>query len=189
MPMKPYLKQVRRFSQLICLLTFLFLFRRTDYSGTDTIPFAVNLFFRLDPLVPAVATLAMKIFVSLLWPAFITIALTLVCPLGTFMDISDRFIKPRLKRDIDLKFLKYGVLTVLLISSSFGVQFLGFADPFSLLVRGLAFSLDPMMNYLVSRFFDAVYAHAQAFISNLTEPVYQGMKWNFQPSASGAGNA
>lgn len=185
MPMKPYWKQVRRFSQGICLLIFLFLFRQTDYSGTDTIPYAVNLFFRLDPLVLAVVTLAMKTFVSLLWPAFIIIALTFVfgrvfcswiCPLGTLIDIWNRLIKPRLKRELNLKYLKYGVLTVLLISSLFGVQFLGFADPFSLLVRGLAFSLDPMMNYLVSGFFDTVYAHAPAFISNLTEPMYQGLK-------------
>ena len=112
MSMKPYWKQVRRFSQGICLLIFLFLFRQTDYSGTDTIPYAVNLFFRLDPLVLAVVTLAAKTFVSLLWPAFIIIALTLVfgrvfcswvCPLGTLIDLSDRVIKPRLKREPDLK--------------------------------------------------------------------------------------
>lgn len=185
MPMKPYLKQVRRFSQILCLAVFLFLFRRTDYSGTDTIPYAVNLFFRLDPLVLATVTLAAKVFVSLLWPAFIIISLTLlfgrvfcswVCPLGTLIDLSGRFIKPRPETGLNLKYLKYIILIVLLISSSFGIQFLGYADPFSLLVRGLAFSLDPMMNDLVSGFFDAVYALAPAFVSDLTEPLYQGLK-------------
>ncbi len=185
MQIKPYLKQVRRFSQLICLLIFLFLFRQTDYSGKDTIPYAVNLFFRLDPLVLATVTLGTKTFVSMLWPAFIIIGLTLlfgrvfcswICPLGTLIDIFGRFISPLSKTGPNLRYLKYGVLILLLISSSFGVQFLGFADPFSLLVRGMAFCLDPMMNYLVSGFFNAVYTLSPAFVSDLTEPVYQGMK-------------
>ena len=185
MPMKPYLKQVRRFSQVICLLVFLFLFRQTDYSGSDTIPYAVNLLFRLDPLVLAVVTLATKTFIPLLWPAFMIIGLTLVfgrvfcswvCPLGTLIDLSGHLIKPRPETGLNLKYLKYVVLIILLISSSFGVQFLGFADPFSLLVRGMAFSLDPMLNYLVSGFFDTVYKLAPAFVSDLTEPLYQGLK-------------
>jgi len=185
MQIKPNLKQVRRLCQLVCLFVFLFLFRQTDYSGKDTIPYAVNLFFRLDPLVLAVVTLATKTFISILWPAFIVIGLTLVfgrvfcswvCPLGTLIDLSGRLIKPRLKTNLNLKYLKYTILIVLLISSSFGVQFLGFADPFSLLVRGLAFSLDPMLNYLVSGFFDGVYTLAPAFVSDLTEPLYQNLK-------------
>jgi len=50
MKIKPYLKQVRRLSQLICLVIFLFLFRQTDYTGSDTIPYAVNILFRLGRL-------------------------------------------------------------------------------------------------------------------------------------------
>ncbi|MFA5906320.1 MAG: 4Fe-4S binding protein, partial [Desulfobacula sp.] len=156
MQIKPNLKHLRRFSQGVCLLIFLFLFRKTDYSGSDTIPYAVNLLFRLDPLVLMTVTLAAKTFISMLWPAFIIIGLTVllgrvfcswICPLGTLIDISGRFIKPRTKIEPNLKYLKYVILIVLLISSSFGIQFLGFADPFSLLVRGLAFSFDTMMNY------------------------------------------
>lgn len=185
MKVKPNLKQVRRFSQLVCLAIFLFLFRQTDYSGQDTIPYAVNIWFRLDPLVLAAMTLAKKTFISLLWPSFIIIGLTLllgrvfcswICPLGTLIDLSGRFIKPGKKSPGLLKYLKYGILLVILISSAFGVQFLGFADPFSLLVRGMVFSIDPVMNYLVSGFFDTIYTAGPSIISDMTEPVYQGFK-------------
>ena len=184
MKIKPYLKQVRRLSQLICLVIFLFLFRQTDYTGSDTIPYAVNILFRLDPLVLATITLAQKTFVTLLWPSFIIIGLTLlfgrcfcswICPLGTLIDISDHFIKSP-KTSVRLPYLKYVILIIILISSAFGVQLLGFADPFSLLVRGMVFSIDPVMNYLVSLFFDSVYTRGPAAFSNISEPVYEVLK-------------
>jgi len=186
MKIKPYLKQVRRLSQLICLVIFLFLFRQTDYTGSDTIPYAVNILFRLDPLVLATITLAQKTFVTLLWPSFIIIGLTLlfgrcfcswICPLGlgTLIDGSGHFIKPQ-KTSVQLPYLKYVILIIVLISSAFGVQLLGFADPFSLLVRGMVFSIDPIINYLVSLFFDSVYTMGPAAFSNITEPVYEGLK-------------
>jgi len=184
MKIKPYLKQVRRLSQLICLIIFLFLFRQTEYTGSDTIPYAVNILFRLDPLVLATITLAQKTFVTLLWPSFIIIGLTLlfgrcfcswVCPLGTLIDGSGHFIKPG-KAFVRLPYLKYVILIIVLISSVFGVQVLGFVDPFSLLVRGMVFSIDPIINYLVSLVFDSVYTMGPAVLSDYTEPLYEGLK-------------
>ena len=184
MKIKPYLKQVRRLSQLICLVVFLFLFRHTDYTGNDTIPYAVNILFRLDPLVLATITLAQKTFVTLLWPSFIIIGLTLlfgrcfcswICPLGTLIDGFGHFIKPG-KSNFSLPYLKYIILIIVLISSGFGVQLLGFVDPFSLLVRGMVFSIDPIINYLVSLVFDSVYKMGPAALSDYTEPVYEWLK-------------
>ena len=48
-------KWLRRGAQLVCLLVFLWLFRKTEYSGHDELTAAVNWLFRLDPLVAAVA--------------------------------------------------------------------------------------------------------------------------------------
>ena len=189
MNIKPYLKQVRRLSQLICFVLFLFLFRLTDYTGSDTIPYAVNLLFRLDPLVLATITLAQKTFVTLLWPSFVIIGLTLlfgrcfcswICPLGTLIDGSGYFIKPG-KTRVRMPYIKYVLLIVLLISSGFGVQFLGFVDPFSLLVRGMVFSVDPVLNYIVSLFFDSVYTLGPSTVSDYTEPVYEWLKAFFLP--------
>jgi len=185
MKLKPKLKQVRRFSQLVCFIVFLFLFRQTDYSGSDTIAWAVNILFRLDPLVLATITLAKKTFITLLWPSFIIIGLTLlfgrvfcawICPLGTLIDIAGRFITPDKKKRTDLRYLKYTLLTIVLISSGFGVQLLGYVDPFSLLVRGMVFSIDPMIHYIVSGFFNAAYTLAPPALSDLTEPLYSTLK-------------
>ncbi len=185
MNLKPKLKQVRRFSQVACLIVFLFLFRQTDYSGSDTIAWAVNILFRLDPLVLVTVTLAEKAFITLLWPSFIIIGLTLlfgrvfcawICPLGTLIDIAGRFTTRDKKSRPNLRFLKYALLTIVLISSGFGVQWLGYVDPFSLLVRGMVFSIDPMINYLVSGFFDTAYTQGPTALSNLTEPVYSTLK-------------
>lgn len=185
MKLKPKLKQVRRFSQIVCLIVFLFLFRQTDYTGSDTIAWAVNILFRLDPLVLATLTLAKKAFITLLWPSFIIIGLTLllgrvfcswVCPLGTLIDIAGRFITPDKKKRTGLRYLKYALLTIVLISSGFGVQLIGYVDPFSLLVRGMVFSIDPIINYIVSGFFDTAYTLGPAALSNLTEQLYSTLK-------------
>ena len=74
---------------------FLWLFRRTEYSGADQLAGGENVFFRLDPLVGAAAMLAGRQFMAVFWPAAIVVALTLVfgrffcgwvCPLGTLLD-------------------------------------------------------------------------------------------------------
>lgn len=178
---KPRLKTVRTGVQLICLALFLWLFRITDYNGTDTISWAVNIWFRMDPLVAACVTLATRTFMSLLWPALVVIGLTLVlgrvfcgwiCPLGTLIDLSGKVVRPLTQAPVRLRFLKYAILVMVLVSSVFTVQLLGFFDPFSLLVRGLTFSIDPMFHFLVAGGFDWVYLNGPAWLSGLTEPVY-----------------
>ncbi len=171
-------------SQLVCLAIFLVLFRLTEYTGLDTIPYAVNILFRMDPLVLAAIILAKKTFVFLLWPSFIIILFTLIfgrmfcswiCPLGTLIDITGRFISGP-SRQIRLRYLKYGILALILIAAFFGVQLLGFFDPFSLLVRSMVFSIDPALKFIVSSGFDAVYAIGPAWLTDLTELLYQGLK-------------
>lgn len=182
---KATLKHIRRMSQVFCLLVFLFLFRQTDYNGSDVIGFAVNILFRLDPLVLFTVTLAQKTFIALLWPGFMIVGLTIVfgrvfcswiCPLGTLIDAGGHLIKPQNSSGLNLKYLKYAILILVVITASFGIQLLGYVDPFSLLVRGMVFSIDPMLNYLVSLFFDTIYTSAPAWISSLTEPVYDLLK-------------
>lgn len=148
-------KQLRIGCQILGLMVFLVLFRLTDYTGTDTIPYAVNILFRIDPLVGACVTLATQTLISLLWPCLLLVVLTLlfgrffcswICPMGTLTDIASRVFGPRQKSTDRLKnwrFLKYGILGSVLITSVFSVQFLGFVDPFALLVRGMAFGVDP----------------------------------------------
>lgn len=184
MKIRFHLKQVRRFSQALFLIVFLVLFRLTDYNGSDIIPYAVNIFFRLDPLVLASVTLAEKKIIALLWPSLIVIVGTLlmgrvfcswVCPMGTAIDMAGRAVAKKDRR-IRLSYLKYLILIVVLLSAAFGVQLLAFFDPFSLLVRGLVFSIDPGFKFIVSSAFDAVYNHGPQWLSAISEPVYSVLK-------------
>lgn len=178
-------RYLRQASQLVCLFIFLALFRLTDFTGADTLPYAVNLIFRLDPLVGACVTLAAKTLINLLWPCLVLAALTLllgrffcgwVCPLGTLIDwvgISQGQPPFSLAR---LKFIKYALLCLVLVSALFSVQLLGFFDPFALLVRGLAFGIDPVFNFLVTGFFDGIYEQGPRGLSDITEPLFALLK-------------
>ena len=178
-------KRLRQLSQICFLLLFLFLFRQTDYTGSDTIPYAVNIFFRWDPLVAATVWLAAKEIVTLLLPSLFVVLLTLVfarafcgwiCPLGTLIDGAGYVIKPVVKKRLHLRYVKYLILFTVLVSALLGVQWIGFVDPFSLLVRGFSFSVDPVVNTIVTNFFDTIYISGPSWLSGLTEPAYDILK-------------
>lgn len=182
-------KRLRQASQLICLFVFLALFRLTDYTGSDEIPWAVNIFFRMDPLVGLSVSLAARELMSILWPCLVIVGLTLVlgrffcgwiCPLGTLIDGAGRVVTPAYPpmETRKFRFLKYGILVLVLSSALFSVQLLGFFDPFALLVRGLTFSLDPLFNFGITSLFDWAYLEGPSWLSALTEPVY-GLLKNF----------
>jgi len=182
----------RRLSQILFLALFLFLFRMTDYQGSDEIPYAVNIFFRWDPLIAASAMLAARTFIALLVPAIVVVLLTLVlgrffcgwvCPLGTLLDASAKVIKPR-KTGPAGKFRagKYYLLALILVCALFGLPLVGYFDPFSILVRGLTLSVDPALNASVSQPFDYIYqSETLDFMAPVSEPVYGFIKDRLLP--------
>ncbi|MFP4446556.1 MAG: 4Fe-4S binding protein [Desulfosudaceae bacterium] len=185
-----FFRRLRQVSQVLFLLVFLFLFRQTDYAGSDTIPWAVNVFFRWDPLVAAAVTLAERTIIPLLLPALAVIALTLVfgrifcgwiCPLGTLLDGSARVIKPVKTVSAHWRRAKYVILIVVLVSAALGVQWVGFVDPFSILVRGLTVAVDPAVNELLTGVFDTVYFHAPGWVVAVSEAVYDLFKAGLLP--------
>lgn len=178
-------KRLRQVCQLLFLVLFLVLFRHTDYSGADTIPYAVNIFFRWDPLVAASVMLASRAFIVLLLPALAVIGLTLVfgrvfcgwiCPLGTLIDGSGRLIRPVRQVSSHWRAAKYMILIAVLVSAAFGVQWVGFVDPFALLVRGLTIAVDPMINAMVTGGFDTVYFHGPSWAVPASERAYDFFK-------------
>ena len=187
---------LRRISQILFLLLFLFLFRKTDYAGTDIIPYAVNIFFRWDPLVAASVIIITRQIIDLFLPAVFIIIITLIfgrifcawlCPLGTLLDCAKISPHPnglsqRAKEKIrTLPQLKYVFLVLILVSSIFGLQLVGYFDPFSILVRSLTFSVDTVFNYAVTSFFDLIYKHAPEWITGISEPVYSFLKSTILP--------
>ena len=181
---------LRLLCQVICLVVFLILFRLTDYRGTDEIGWAVNVLFRIDPLSALTTMLAAKEFIILFIPALILVVLTIIfgrffcwwiCPLGTLLDFFGKYIRCSNKKIIGVRYVKYILLTIIMVSALLGLQLSGFLNPFSILVRSLAFSIDPVFNYIVCLVFDSIYLHGPESLSSLTEPVYGSLKQTLLP--------
>ena len=181
----------RKAAQVVFLALFLFLFRHTDYAGRDEIPYAVNLFFRWDPLVAASAMLAAKTFLAVLLPSLVVVVLTLalgrffcgwVCPLGTLLDAAHWIVPPRAE-DTGGRYrsVKYLLLGFTLIAAFFGLPVVGYFDPFSLLVRGLTLAVDPAFNLAVTSPFDLLYRTAPGWVTAVSEPVYSFLKATVLP--------
>ena len=182
----------RRLSQAACLLIFLFLFIKTDYSGSDQLDYAVNILFRLDPLVAACTILAVKTFISLLLPSFFLIGLSLVlgrffcgwaCPLGTLIDLFRPPLWLRGKKPVATLYprLRFIILFFVLTAAFFGFPLIGFVDPFSILVRGLTLSFYPAFNAATVSFFTFTYQQAPEVVNYVTEPVYTMLRQTVLP--------
>lgn len=181
----------RRISQTLFLALFLLLFRLTDYRGLDEIPYAVNFFFRLDPLVAASAMLAARTLISLLFLSLIVVGLTLIlgrffcgwfCPLGTLFDFFQPIIRSKKARtNGDRKKWKYILLGFILLSAFLGLPVVGYFDPFSILVRGMTLAVDPFFNYSLGSFFDFLYRSGPIWLSSLSEAVYSFFKDSLLP--------
>ncbi|MHB8222537.1 MAG: 4Fe-4S binding protein [Desulfurivibrionaceae bacterium] len=181
----------RRLSQLACLALFFFLFIRTDYSGSDTIEYAVNILFRIDPLLALSASLAAGFFILLMLPAVATVLLTLIlgrffcgwiCPMGTLLD-GCRTMAPHTGTGKERRYrpLKFYLLGFLLVGAWFGLPMAGYFDPFSILVRGLALAVDPALHAMATTFFTYTYQEAPAWVNGVTEPVYAFLKATILP--------
>lgn len=182
---------LRRGSQLLIFALFVFLFLQTEYKDNDVLPYAVNIFLRLDPLVAAATTLAAHTLIALLWPALITIGLTLifgrffcgwVCPLGTLFDFTSWLLgKKRTPRQLParLKQLKYLLLFLLAASALFTLQLVYLFDPISLLIRAFAVAVFPAMNYVANTFFAALYQTESGVVTAVSEPAYTFLKAHF----------
>jgi len=182
---------VRRAVQLAVLAAFLWLFRRTESDGADTIEAAANLLIRRDPLVGLSAILAGKQWIALLWPALITRALTVilgrffcgwVCPLGTLLDAAHRLLPKRQTRaNARWRVAKFFLLGVVLVAAGLGTQLIGFVNPFSILVRGMAVAVAPWLNRGVTAPFTWLYRNAPESVTGVSEPIYAFLKTTILP--------
>src|SRR3990170_4717498 len=181
-------RNLRRISQGLFLLLFLFLFIQTESKGNDTLGYPVKLFLDFDPLI--FITTLLTSHASKIPAAFflsvITILLTIilgrvfcgwVCPLGTLNNIVGS-----LKKKHPQKILwqwhkaKYYLLLFLIASSIFTLQLVGIVDPISLLIRSFSLSLYPLFNYSIRGVFDAVYQANTPIIVDVSEFIYDVLK-------------
>lgn len=176
----------RRLSQLLFFVLFLFLFIKTDYTGSDELEYAVNILFRIDPLLALAAIFAGKTIVALMLPAVFTLVFTLVfgrsfcgwiCPMGTLVDGAATVIRPPQGTvGKDLRPVKYYLLIFILVAALLGLPLAGYLDPFSLLVRAFSFAVYPAVDFAVSSFFTFTYQHAPDWVNAVSEPVYDFLK-------------
>ncbi len=178
-------------AQLLFVLAFFFLFIKTDYTGSDSLEYAVNILFRIDPLLALTTMLAVKTVVALMLPALVVVFISLVmgrafcgwvCPLGGLLDGCRRLFRLSRKSG-PTKFpeLPTLLLVFVVISALFGVPLAGYLDPFSILVRGLSQALYPGINDLSVSFFTYTYQYAPDVVNRITEPVYAFLRSTILP--------
>ena len=146
---------VRRIVQTLCLLLFLVLFfyvcwpygsrhHADAMAARELIP--AETFLMLDPLVGLSVLLATGTTVpSLVWAgAVLVVCLFLprgfcgyVCPLGTLIDLFDLAVPRRVVRRGWWSYVRYGLLTAVLVAAVGGVLVAGFVAAIPLLTRGL----------------------------------------------------
>lgn len=166
--------RLRRASQILFLLFFLFLLLRTDFRESDSatsgdlrLTSPVSLFFQLDPLVAVSNALASgALYRGLLWSLIVLIPTFFlgrlfcgwICPLGTLNHFFSN-LKSESKRAKQLinsnrykswQTTKYYLLAAGLVAALFGSALIGWLDPLSFLTRSLGLSIIPGLDYLAN---------------------------------------
>lgn len=151
---------VRWIIQFFFLGLFIFFFLQTRFNLPVRLQ---NIFFRFDPLVLLITSIAFRTVIAGALLGIIILILSLIfgrffcgfiCPLGTVIDIFDALIfrtRP-VRKIIPLKNLKYMILIFLAISAVTGVSFLHFFDPLVIMERSLTLLLYPVLSFFASQF-------------------------------------
>ena len=162
---------LRRSSQIIFFVCFVFLLLHTEFEGSlkslgseTRVRYPVRLFFEIDPLVTISNALSSHaLYRGLLWSLVILIPTIFlgrffcgwVCPLGSVHHFFSQLRSGR-KRGKQLiesnrykgwQTTKYYLLIFLLMAAIVGTGLVGWLDPISLLMRSLGLSLLPAINY------------------------------------------
>ena len=180
------MQNLRRISQGIFLLIFLFLFVQTESKGNDALGYPVKIFLDFDPLILTTTILSAHTAEKAFYLSIALIVVTLLlgrvfcgwaCPLGTLNNLMGALKKARPgEKTRNWRRAKYYVLIFVLVSSSFTLQLVGIMDPLSLLIRSLSLSIYPLFNYGVRAFFDALYDLNIRGLVDMSESLYSLLK-------------
>jgi polyferredoxin len=162
--------------QLTFLLLFVVLFARIRYGAA---PALSDIFFRIDPLVFLVTSVAIRAVLAAGLASLAVVAGTIVfgrffcgfvCPLGATIDIADAAIRRRSPPASDWRRGKFFTLLFLLVAAIVGTSFTGFFDPLAILSRSLALVFYPAATYfagLVSAVRPAVFTETLLALATL----------------------
>lgn len=176
------MNNVRRASQGLFLLLFLFLFIQTESKGADVLGYPVKFFLNFDPLILFTTALSAHTVERAFYLSFLVIAGTIflgrvfcgwVCPLGTLNNMVGSLKTSRPPHLYENRHrIKYYILIFLIASSLFTLQLVGIMDPLSLLIRSLSTGIFPAFNYGVRSFFDTIYSLDRKNITDISEAIY-----------------
>ncbi|MDY7031313.1 MAG: 4Fe-4S binding protein [Thermodesulfobacteriota bacterium] len=188
------MRTLRRISQTLFLLIFIFLFVETEYSGTGQIPYPVKFFLDVDPLISISQVFASHgippgLPKGLAWSLVLVFMTCLlgrffcgwVCPLGTLNHIIGKikwksYSITKTRAYSSWQKGKYCILIGLLVASLFTLQLVGFVDPLSFLIRSLTISINPVFNYMTNSLFLFFYKADMGFITSISEIIYTFLK-------------
>ncbi|HCC68644.1 MAG TPA: (4Fe-4S)-binding protein [Nitrospiraceae bacterium] len=180
------MQNIRRVTQGIFLLLFLFLFLQTESKGHDELGYPVKIFLDFNPLIFITTFLSAHAVVEAFYFSIVVVIVTIlfgrvfcgwVCPLGTLNNIIGSLKKWRFNvASRNWHRVKYYILIFLLISSLFTLQLVGIVDPISFLIRSLSLSIYPLFNYSVRAVFDTIYSLGIKGVVDISESIYSILK-------------
>jgi MauM/NapG family ferredoxin protein len=180
---------MRRLTQALFLLIFLWLFLQTESKGANELGYPVKIFLDADPLIFITTTLSAHQFYSSFLLVLIVILATgllgrvfcgWICPLGTLHNMTGSLKKQRLSAKPYSGYRwKYYILIFLLVSSVFTLQLVGIMDPISLLIRSLSLAVYPLIQYATASVFNTLYAWHLPVVTDLSESIYALLKKGF----------
>jgi len=184
------MKNLRRASQILFFLVFIFLFIQTEYKGRNELGLPVRLFLDFDPLVALSSLLAAHAVRSIFLLSLIVAAMTVVlgrffcgwvCPLGAintaFGYLRMRSLKPGRSegRYPGWRPVKYYILVFVLVAAIFGWNAVGFVDPISLTIRSLAIGYNPAVNKIVRASLETIVSLHIPLVSPASDALYSKM--------------
>ena len=156
----------RRLVQTFCLILFLTLLTLASISGISIS--SMDIFLQMDPTLVFISVISARIILISFIPAAIVLILGpfvgrifcgYICPMGTTLDGTDALFGSNNKPYLFSKKLfkiKYLILVFLIGSALFGVSFVYFASPLSLITRFYGLVLFPVISFLSSGILDLV---------------------------------
>jgi polyferredoxin len=184
------MRNLRRASQILVFLFFVYLFIQTEYKGRNELGLPVRLFLDFDPLVALSSLLASHAVRTIFLLSLVTVALTVVlgryfcgwvCPLGTIHTALGYFrmcgLTPNRSegRFPRLRPVKYYILVFVLVAALFRWNAAGFLDPISLTIRSLAIGYNPAVNKIVRSVLEAGVAAHVPLVSPAIDALYTKM--------------
>jgi polyferredoxin len=185
---------LRRLSQSIFLVIFLYLFYSLAYHPENASPGSTGFFFNLDPLIMLTVWLGGHAVASGLLLSFVTLITAIVfgrwfcgwvCPFGALNNLFTSWRSGKRKDKLGgskysaRQKTKYYLAVLILAGSLFGANLAGWIDPFSFLYRSFATAVFPAINALFQGLFDWFYNVNPIGMKGMTEPVYRLMRQYF----------